>query len=78
MIQAFSHIFNFFNIASPCGDMMGILNGTYEWSGEELFNSHYYDQIGIFFHPSKLIYYNASALGNKFCEKFIQNKCSHF
>jgi hypothetical protein len=21
MIQAFSHIFNFFNIASPCGDM---------------------------------------------------------
>jgi hypothetical protein len=23
MIQAFSHIFNFFNIASPCGDMCG-------------------------------------------------------
>jgi hypothetical protein len=22
MIQAFSHIFNFFNIASPCGDMV--------------------------------------------------------
>jgi hypothetical protein len=22
MIQAFSHIFNFFNIASPCGDML--------------------------------------------------------
>ena len=22
MIQAFSHIFNFFNIASPCGDMI--------------------------------------------------------
>jgi hypothetical protein len=25
MIQAFSHIFNFFNVASPCGDM--IFNG---------------------------------------------------
>jgi hypothetical protein len=24
MIQAFSHIFNFFNIASPCGDMTQI------------------------------------------------------
>jgi hypothetical protein len=22
MIQAFSHIFNFFNIATPCGDMV--------------------------------------------------------
>jgi hypothetical protein len=22
MLQAFSHIFNFFNIASPCGDMI--------------------------------------------------------
>jgi hypothetical protein len=22
MIQAFSHIFNFFNIVSPCGDML--------------------------------------------------------
>jgi hypothetical protein len=25
MIQAFSHIFNFFNIASPWGDIWGIL-----------------------------------------------------
>jgi hypothetical protein len=24
MIQAFSHIFSFFNIASPCGDMANV------------------------------------------------------
>jgi hypothetical protein len=51
-----------------------ILNGKYEWNGKEIFDSYDYEKIGIFFHPSKLIRYNASALGKKFCEKFIQNK----
>jgi hypothetical protein len=57
---------------------MAILNGQYDWSRKEIFNSYDYEKIGTFFHPSKLIFYNASALGTKFCEKFIQNKCSHF
>jgi hypothetical protein len=30
MIQAFSHIFNFFNIASPCGDMGPSFGGGFD------------------------------------------------
>jgi hypothetical protein len=29
MIQAFSLIFNFFNIASPCGDMINTVNSYF-------------------------------------------------
>ena len=86
MISTLFRYFNvFLELAVPgilngldANNNMRILNGYYEWSGKELFNSYNYEKIGIFFHPSKLIRYNASALGNKFCEKFIQNKCSHF
>jgi hypothetical protein len=31
MIQAFSLIFNFYNIASPCGDMLKIFKGVHSY-----------------------------------------------
>ena len=57
---------------------MEIISGTYDWNRAEVFVSYSYAKIGLFFHPSKLINYNASAWGYKFCENFIQDKLSHF
>ena len=57
---------------------MEIISGTYEWLRRDVFASYSYAKIGLFFHPSKLIKYNASALGYKFWENFIQDKLSHF
>ena len=57
---------------------MNILNGTYDWSRREIFDSYAYDKIGSFFHPSKLFVYNASLLGNKFCKHFIQDKLNKY
>ena len=52
---------------------MELLSGTYEWNKRDVFSSYYsYNKIGAFFHPSKLFNYNASYLGRKFCEYFLQ------
>ena len=53
---------------------MEIIRGYFAWHGKDMFNV--YDEID-FYHPSKLITYEASSLGNKFCKYFIQDKFDH-
>jgi len=57
---------------------MEIIRGSYPWL-ESLLNETFakYDNL-TFFHKSKLIFYNASELGNTFCKKFLQDKLNHF
>jgi len=84
-----SNIFRHFNVFLEMA-VPGILGGLAEHSEIEIIKGFYpldefafnqtYDKYDnfTFFHKTKLIFYNASELGNTFCKKFLQDKLNHF